>query len=396
MSAAARALRATPVRLGSRSSTAASQPRLHRSVLHKGRGWQDMISRRNRAKTCARRRLRLARDRRFQRRCVCRFGRRNRRCLAGQLLCAHDDSVRADVAGRRRNVALERLSGSQGLQRLRIQLDDVLCSSFRQPLPTDVDRQCGRGDEDYKRVHGLLQSLTGPKAAGAGKGDRHLLPERPFGCFAQKVPVPFSRLFSRLAALQQIIAVIPAIASHLNRAAGTCHNVLGKDTAMKGGSAGRRKRWLLAAIKLLIVVIVVWCIRRTLGRRLGATGRASLAIRLRLACGGRRPVPAWARCCAASFGTASLRPVGPEREPAAVTSRLLHRPPRKIRARQGDGRHSAGRAWCGGKGVDTALAAASVFFETLTMMAVGAFHVGRHCGRLVARAKHCCSGRRWR
>ena len=28
--------------------------------------------------------------------------------------------------------------------------------------------------------------------AGAGKGDRHLLPERPFGCFAQKVPVPFS------------------------------------------------------------------------------------------------------------------------------------------------------------------------------------------------------------
>jgi 4'-phosphopantetheinyl transferase len=25
----------------------------------------------------------------------------------------------------------------------------------------------------------------------AGKGDRHLLPERPFGCFAQKVPVPF-------------------------------------------------------------------------------------------------------------------------------------------------------------------------------------------------------------
>jgi hypothetical protein len=26
-----------------------------------------------------------------------------------------------------------------------------------------------------------------------GKGDRHLLPERPFGCFAQKVPVPFSR-----------------------------------------------------------------------------------------------------------------------------------------------------------------------------------------------------------
>ena len=27
-----------------------------------------------------------------------------------------------------------------------------------------------------------------------GKGDRQLLPERPFGCCAQKVPVPFSQL----------------------------------------------------------------------------------------------------------------------------------------------------------------------------------------------------------
>jgi benzoyl-CoA reductase/2-hydroxyglutaryl-CoA dehydratase subunit BcrC/BadD/HgdB len=31
-------------------------------------------------------------------------------------------------------------------------------------------------------------------AALEGKGDRHLLPERPCGCFAQKVPVPFSGL----------------------------------------------------------------------------------------------------------------------------------------------------------------------------------------------------------
>ena len=30
------------------------------------------------------------------------------------------------------------------------------------------------------------------RGASAGKGDRHLLPERPEGCFAQKVPVPFS------------------------------------------------------------------------------------------------------------------------------------------------------------------------------------------------------------
>jgi 4'-phosphopantetheinyl transferase len=32
-----------------------------------------------------------------------------------------------------------------------------------------------------------------------GKGDRHLLPERPSGCFAQKVPVPFSLSFLDLA-----------------------------------------------------------------------------------------------------------------------------------------------------------------------------------------------------
>ncbi len=38
------------------------------------------------------------------------------------------------------------------------------------------------------------------KASSGGKGDRHLLPERPGGCFAQKVPVPFSAdwLLSRL------------------------------------------------------------------------------------------------------------------------------------------------------------------------------------------------------
>ncbi len=34
-------------------------------------------------------------------------------------------------------------------------------------------------------------------AALEGKGDRHLLPERPFGCFAQKVPVTFSFLGTR-------------------------------------------------------------------------------------------------------------------------------------------------------------------------------------------------------
>ena len=36
------------------------------------------------------------------------------------------------------------------------------------------------------------QTGTAGRAAEGGKGDRHLLPERPEGCCAQKVPVPFS------------------------------------------------------------------------------------------------------------------------------------------------------------------------------------------------------------
>ena len=45
-----------------------------------------------------------------------------------------------------------------------------------------------------------------------GKGDRHLLPERPFGCFAQKVPVPFSR---RL--------VEPVLSLYLEAASRSCY-----------------------------------------------------------------------------------------------------------------------------------------------------------------------------
>ncbi len=32
-----------------------------------------------------------------------------------------------------------------------------------------------------------------PPSLPAGKGDRHPLPERPFGCCARKAPIPFSR-----------------------------------------------------------------------------------------------------------------------------------------------------------------------------------------------------------
>jgi hypothetical protein len=38
----------------------------------------------------------------------------------------------------------------------------------------------------------LLLAIYATMLATAGKGDRHLLPERPEGCCAQKVPVTFS------------------------------------------------------------------------------------------------------------------------------------------------------------------------------------------------------------
>ena len=68
----------------------------------------------------------------------------------------------------------------------------------------DFDRYCRRAEKQlgvrYVRsfisrtyempgTRNLRVVYAGP---GAGKGDRHLLPERPEGCFAQKVPVPFS------------------------------------------------------------------------------------------------------------------------------------------------------------------------------------------------------------
>jgi oxygen-independent coproporphyrinogen-3 oxidase len=45
---------------------------------------------------------------------------------------------------------------------------------------------------------------------GGGKGDRHLLPERPFGCFAQKVPVTFSA--QTVADFQETLAAAMALA----------------------------------------------------------------------------------------------------------------------------------------------------------------------------------------
>ena len=51
-----------------------------------------------------------------------------------------------------------------------------------------VDGRWGKIDE--KADPAAKVSPDNMAAAGAGKGDRHLLPERPSGCCAQKVPVP--------------------------------------------------------------------------------------------------------------------------------------------------------------------------------------------------------------
>ena len=48
-------------------------------------------------------------------------------------------------------------------------------------------------DEQERKVVASMRELVAPRAKSAGKGDSHLLPQRPGGCFAQKVAVTFSR-----------------------------------------------------------------------------------------------------------------------------------------------------------------------------------------------------------
>jgi len=73
----------------------------------------------------------------------------------------------------------------------------------------DFDRYCDRAKNQLgvrfvrsfiSRTYEMpdTRNLRVVYADAAGKGDRHLLPERPEGCFAQKVPVPFSGPFSGL------------------------------------------------------------------------------------------------------------------------------------------------------------------------------------------------------
>ncbi len=56
--------------------------------------------------------------------------------------------------------------------------------------------------QPLSRKSRLPRSAEGDSVAAEGKGDRHHLPERPEGCFAQMVPVPF--FLARLARRQEI------------------------------------------------------------------------------------------------------------------------------------------------------------------------------------------------
>ena len=117
-------------------------------------------------------------------------------------------------------LALLTLEGSQvmeyrlielkpGLNMLAIPMTEPLVPNFELALAAMTDARPAKGPKDkpvLPRLHtaaspfAVQQQLhvelavrpAGAQAGGAGKGDRPLLPERPFGCFAQKGPVPFS------------------------------------------------------------------------------------------------------------------------------------------------------------------------------------------------------------
>ena len=160
---------------------------------------------------------------------------------------------------------------------------------------------------------------------------------------------------------------------------------------MDQGSAARRKRWILAAIKLLIVVVVLWCVRRTLVDGWEQLGEYRWRLDFWwLAAAGGLYLLGTLLC--GIFWHRTLRALGQDVSlPQALRAYYIGHL----------GKYVPGKAMVvilraglvRGQGVDTALAAASVFFETLTMMAVGGLHGGRHRGHLVSRANAAVLGR---
>lgn len=134
--------------------------------------------------------------------------------------------------------------------------------------------------------------------------------------------------------------------------------------------AGRRKRWLIATVKVLIVVVVVWCIRHTLVDAWDQLGERRWQLNFGwLAVSG----------CLYLLGTL-LCGIFWHRTLLALGQKVSL--PRALRAYYIGhlGKYVPGKAMVvilrtglvRGDGVDTSLAAVSVFFETLTMMSIGA------------------------
>ena len=152
--------------------------------------------------------------------------------------------------------------------------------------------------------------------------------------------------------------------------ADACHNGGGKGVEVDENHPGRTRQWLAAAIKLLIVALVVWYIRRTIvdaWEQLGAhrwhfhagwlVVSGGLYLLATLLCG--------------IFWHRVLRALG---QPVGLMQTLRAYYVGHL------GKYVPGKAMVvilrtgliRGQGVDTALAAVSVFFETLTMMSTGA------------------------
>ena len=133
---------------------------------------------------------------------------------------------------------------------------------------------------------------------------------------------------------------------------------------------GRAKRWLLAAAKLLIVLLVVWYIRHTLVDAWDELGKHRWRFHPGwLAASGVLYLLGTLLC--GLFWHRTLRVLG---QPVGLSQALRAYYIGHL------GKYVPGKAMVvilrtglvRGQGVDTALAGASVFFETLTMMSVGA------------------------
>ena len=79
---------------------------------------------------------------------------------------------------------MDKFSGRATSLVLRREVADAAFGVRRDATPARTDA-CTSGNRQA-RTKSVSQNERGPE-----KGDRHLLPERPSGCFAQKVPVTF-------------------------------------------------------------------------------------------------------------------------------------------------------------------------------------------------------------